>query len=68
MTDDDIDITPRRIASVRRWLNSANGRLLSMQRQQSDLIETVRLLVGDAKPKRAGKPRPRLAARLAKAG
>jgi hypothetical protein len=39
-----------------------------MQRQQSDLIETARLLVGDAKLKRAVKPRPRLVARLAKAG
>jgi hypothetical protein len=68
MTDDTTEIAPRRIASIRRWLHSANGRLLSMQRQQSDLIETARLLVGDAKPKRTKQPRPRLAARLARGG
>ena len=66
MTDDTIDIAPRRIASIRRWLHSANGRLLSMERQQTDLLEAARLL--GVKPKRTGKRRPRLVARLAKAG
>jgi hypothetical protein len=64
MIDDTADIAPRRIASIRRWLNLANGRLLSMQRHQSDLLEAARLL--GVKPK--SKPRPRLVARLAKAG
>ena len=63
-------LPPNRTAALKRWLHVANGRLLSLQRQQRELVTTAKSLLGQVEPARANKrrPKPGLASRLAKAG
>jgi hypothetical protein len=64
------ELPPRRAAALRKWLRVANSRLLALQRQQQQLVATATTLASGLErgSRRSDTKRPRLAARLAKAG
>ncbi len=70
MNADLTQLAPNRTAALKRWLHAANGRLLSLQRQQRELVAAARSLLDQAEPARASKKRPKrgLVSRLGEAG
>jgi hypothetical protein len=65
---DPTQLAPNRTAALRRWLQAANARLLSLQRQQQELVATAKSLLEHVEPARTKKvrPKPGLASRLAR--
>jgi hypothetical protein len=62
------DLPPGRILALRKWLQAANARLLSIERTQQELMATVSALldrVGSAQSSKGARPkRPKLASRM----
>ena len=65
-----VELPPKRIAALRKWLHVANSRLLSIQHQRQQLLATATTLANglEQRSKRSVQKRPKLLARLAKAG
>ena len=69
MHADPTQLAANRTAAHKRWLQAANARLLSLQRQHRELVATAKSLLEHVEPARTKKVRPPgLASRLAKAG
>lgn len=65
------ELSPQRAAALKKWLRAANVRLLSIQRQRQELLATATSLARQAGPERPDdrrQQRPKLVARIAKAG
>jgi anti-sigma factor RsiW len=71
---DALQLSPRRIAALARWLEAANRRLISLERGRRELIAMARSISDELEPRRSGAKRqkqpkrPKLAAKLAETG
>jgi hypothetical protein len=63
------DLSPNRVAALRKWLRAANSRLLMVQRQRHLLIaNATALLQRLEQPKATRLKRPSLLSRMVKSG
>jgi prefoldin subunit 5 len=54
VTDDPVELTPKRIASLRAQLEAANARLLAVERRRRELQEYIAALTDQLKRAEGG--------------
>jgi hypothetical protein len=62
------ELPDRREAAARRWLRSANARLLALERGRRELVASARAILRELDENRARPKRPKLGSKLAKVG